>query len=208
VRTGPIHNGNHVVRWRVTKDARGLVIAPARIVLVGKGAGPESLPCADALLPASRKLLHSARVGDIVRMKDSRGKKRQVEVTAKTDHACLCSCEQGAYILSRAAWSLMRKGQKVATGRIGIVPSVEEPIRLNPGGFLVLTKEERAMSVDHRNIPHISCTLSRSLLHRAGGSAHLLRRRQDRRAHPRGPFRSDPGRDYAHRGGRGQAGIS
>ncbi len=33
LRTGPIHRGSHVVRWRVGKDARGSIVAPARIAL-------------------------------------------------------------------------------------------------------------------------------------------------------------------------------
>ena len=44
LRTGPIQRGHHVVRWRVGKDARGAVVAPARIALVGKHAGSESAP--------------------------------------------------------------------------------------------------------------------------------------------------------------------
>ena len=54
LRTGPIHRGHHVVRWRVGKDARGAVVTPARIALVGKHAGPESLPSADVRAPRAR----------------------------------------------------------------------------------------------------------------------------------------------------------
>ena len=43
LRTGPIHRGYHLVRWRVAKDARGVMIAPARIALFGKQASSECL---------------------------------------------------------------------------------------------------------------------------------------------------------------------
>jgi pyruvate kinase len=159
LRTGPIHRGHHVVRWRVGNNARGTVVAPARIALLGKHAASESLPSVDALLPAPEKLLRSALLGDTVWVKDSQKKKRRLTVIHKADHACVCTCEQGAYILSRAALSLVRDGKEIAVGRLGDLPFVEEPIRLHPGDLLVLTKEENKLLAQHRDIPHIACTL-------------------------------------------------
>ena len=137
LRTGPIRRGHHVVRWRVGKDARGTVITPARIALVDKhvdklhDAG--SLPSVDALLPAPETLLRAARPGDIVRVEDSRKKKRELTVVEKADHACVCTCEQGAYVVSRAELRLVRDGEEIATGRVGELPFVEEPLRLQGG---------------------------------------------------------------------------
>ena len=67
LRTGPIQQGHHVVRWRVVKDARGAIVAPARISLVSRHAsfgicGP---PLARRFL-CPRTLLRSARLGDVV----------------------------------------------------------------------------------------------------------------------------------------------
>ncbi len=157
VRTGPIHRGHHVVRWRVGKDARGMVIAAARIALAAKDQEP--LPPVDALLPAPENLVHSARPGDIIRVKDSRKKRRELTVIDKADHACICTCEQGAYVLSRAELSLVRDDVEIATGHIGELPFIEEPLRLHTGDLLILTKEDKALLAKHRNVPHISCTL-------------------------------------------------
>jgi len=159
LRTGPIRRGHHVVRWRVAKNARGDVITPARIALVCKGAGSGSLPPSDALLPVPETLLRAARLGDTVRITDSRKKKRHLTVIHKADHGCVCSCEQGAYVLNRAELSLLRDGREIAAGRVGGLPFVEEPIRLNPRDLLVLTKEENTRPSGHRDVPHISCTL-------------------------------------------------
>src|SRR5579871_603766 len=163
LRTGPIRRGYHVVRWRVAKDTRGAVLTPARIVLLGKNgigkqARPESLPAADARLPVSETLLRSVRLGDVVQIKNSRNKKRRLTVIHKGDHLCVCTCEQGGYVMSRAELSLVRDGRKIAGGRVGELPFVEEPIRLHPGDLLVVTKEENT-SVRRHDIPHISCTL-------------------------------------------------
>jgi pyruvate kinase len=160
LRTGPIRRGHHVVRWRVGKDARGTTITPARIGLVDKhhqNAG--SLPPVNALLPVPETLCRDARPGDIVQVKDSRKRKRELTVVEKADHACVCTCEQGAYVLSRAALSLLRDGEKIATGRVGELPFAEEPLRLHGGDLLILTKEENTLIEGHRDVPHISCTL-------------------------------------------------
>jgi pyruvate kinase len=160
LRTGPIHRGDHVVRWKVEKDARGRVVAPALIVLAGKHAGSEILSAAETVLPVPAALLRSARIGDKVQIKDSRKKTRELTVTHPSDHACVCTCPQSAYVLSRAEWSIERDGERIATGRVGELPFVEEPIRLHPRDLLVLTREEQSKPLKrHGDIPHISCTL-------------------------------------------------
>ena len=159
LRTGPIRRGSHVVRWRAGKDARGAIVARARIALVGKHAGPESLPSPDVRLPVPETLLRSVRLGDTVRIKDSLGKSRKLTVIQNADHTCLCTCERSAYVLSRAEWSLVRDGKEVDAGHVGELPFVEEPIRLHPRDLLVLTKGGNKLTVGHRDIPHISCTL-------------------------------------------------
>ena len=159
LRTGPIHRGSHVVRWRVGKDARGAIVAPAHVVLVGKHPGAESLPSSDVQLPVPEILLRSARPGDTVLIKDSRGRQRKLMVIQNAGHACICTCERSAYVLSRAEWSLVRDGREIDAGHVGDLPFVEEPIRLRPRDLLVLTKDENKPPAEHRDIPHISCTL-------------------------------------------------
>jgi len=164
LRTGPIHRGHHVVHWGVGKDTRGAVIAPARVALTGRHAGPESLPPCDARLPVPETLLHYVRLGDTVRIEDSRGKKRRLTVIEKSDHACVCSCDQGAFVLGHAEVWLLRDGKEIAKGRVGDLPFVEEPIRLRPRDLLILTKEdltkeEKTPETRYPDAPHISCTL-------------------------------------------------
>lgn len=159
LRTGPIHRGYHVVRWRAGKDARGAVVTPARIVLAGKLAPPSS----DVGLPVPQTLLRAARLGDTVLIRDSCGKKRHLTVINRSDDACLCTCERNAWVLSRAEVSLLRQDGKhakeIETGHIGDLPFVEEPIRLRPRDLLVLTKAENRAPAPHGDLPHISCTL-------------------------------------------------
>jgi pyruvate kinase len=159
LRTGPLPHGHHVARWRVDRDGRGTVVALARIMLAGKHAGPESLSAAGVVLPVPETFLRSVRVGDTIRVKDSNKKKRRLTVIEKADHSCVCTCGQGAYILSRAECSLMRGGKEIAIGHVGDLPLVEEPIRLHPGDSLVLTKEGAPLPAHYRDKPHVACTL-------------------------------------------------
>jgi pyruvate kinase len=171
LRTGPLHRGNHVVRWKVSKSARGLVTTPARVILTSRQAQRESLPPSDAMLPVPETLLREARPGDVIRIDDSRGRHRRLTVTEKAAHHCVCACEQSAFILSHAKLSLLREGEKVATGRVGELPFIEEPITLHQHDLLILTRDDgddhaaaRTRRSDRsrnrsRNPPRISCTL-------------------------------------------------
>jgi pyruvate kinase len=163
LRTGTIHRGYHVVRWRVEKDPRGFVAAPARIVLAGKSAHEEKVPLCDARLPAPETLLREAKTGDTIRITDSRGKSRTLSVILNEDHVCLCTCDRGGYVLSHAALSLRRAGKEIDKSHIGALPFVEQPLRLRPRDLLILTKEDNkpltGEAVSYRDRPHISCTL-------------------------------------------------
>ena len=115
LRTGPIHRGHHVVRWRVGKDTRGESSLP-RVSRWWPGSRMP-VPCPRLTLCSRCLKLCCARPapGDIVHVKDSDKKKRELTVIEKTDHACICTCEQGAYVLSRAELSLVRDGAEIAT---------------------------------------------------------------------------------------------
>jgi pyruvate kinase len=157
LRTGPIRQGHHVVRWKVVRDACGAVVSAAKVGLVGKRADLKSLPPTDAMLPVTETLLTAVRLGDTLQIKDSLGRKRKLTIIHKSEHACVGECQHGAYVLSRAEWALAREGKEVASGHIGDVPFVEEPIRLCPGDTLVLTRTDNERK--RGGIPHISCTL-------------------------------------------------
>jgi pyruvate kinase len=165
LRTGAIKHGYHVVRWRVSKNVRGSVIAPARIALVANHTA--TIP-ADAILPVPQTLVRAAEEGDLVCLKDSRKKKRQLTIIEKRGDVLIGTCSQGAYVLNGTPVKLVRNSEVIAKGKVYNLPFVEEPIRLNRKDWLVLTKTEGAQTTQpHENrhirgahkIPSISCTL-------------------------------------------------
>jgi len=159
LRTGPIGHGFRVARWRVTRDSLGQATVPARIALVPAKTQLRTQPSAHVVLPAPGRLLHAAKPGDLIRVKDTRGKKRDLQIVDKDGAVCLCACQQGAYVVSGAAMTLLRGERVVARGRLGILPLAEEPIHLAVKDLLVLTKGEPAAKRNKSKIPEVSCTL-------------------------------------------------
>jgi len=160
VRTGPIGRGYRVARWRVHRDSCGRVTEPARIAFVPARAQVQNQPAADIVLPAPVHLLQAAKPGDSIRLKESRGKKRGLKIVGQDGAVCVCTCQQGAYVLSGAAMSLLHGGRVIARGRLGVLPLVEEPIHLVVKDLLVLTNGEPPVQRHrHKKIPEISCTL-------------------------------------------------
>ena len=168
LRTGSIHRGSRVVHWRVRKNVRGAVVAPARICLVSSHSGSEQPSACDGRLPVPHSLLLAARPGDLVEVADTRGKTRSLTIiemtTSASAQACLCTCERSAWVLTGAEISLLRKGKKIETGHVGDLPFVEEPLRLRIGDVLTLTSEANNIkgikpASHNRTALQISCTL-------------------------------------------------
>ncbi len=166
LRTGTIRHRYHVVRWRVPKDVAGAAIAPARIALVARRA--TGIVPADAILPVPQALVRRTKPGDLVRLKNTRNKKRELTVTDKQPDVCICTCPEGAYVLNGTALTLVQQGKVVARGRVHDLPFVEEPMRLKPKDLLVLTKRPATQAASSRQkggaarngkVPCISCTL-------------------------------------------------
>ena len=119
LRTGSIQLGHRVVRWKVVKDARGTVVAPARIRLWSLNTrSSESAPSADTPLPVPATLLRSFASAILSGSRIAARGSGELTVVEKTDHACICSCQHSAYVLSRAEWSLVRDGEEIAAGRM------------------------------------------------------------------------------------------
>jgi hypothetical protein len=115
----------------VRKNVRGAASAPARIALTGRETNAELLPPFDVQLPVSESVLNCVRLGDMVRIEDSRKRARKLTVVHIADHACICVCSRSGYLSGRAALSVEREGEQIESGHVGVLPFFEEPIRLN-----------------------------------------------------------------------------
>ena len=80
-----------------------------------------------------------AHVGDTIRFKDTRGKKRCFTIVAKDDKGLVAELFKGAYIATGTKLRLCREneGEKLHY-RTGELPEVEQPLLLRPGDTLIL----------------------------------------------------------------------
>jgi pyruvate kinase len=125
-----------VLRFKPERDGLGRCVAPARIRF-----GPTGDFGGDApVLPLAIQFLQQIRVGDALHLVDSRGRKRVLEVVARTDTEVSCTCDRTSYLVSGSRLSLRRFGEPIASGSVGRLPAREGSIPLASGDALVVTR--------------------------------------------------------------------
>jgi len=143
LRTGELLPGPQVLHVRPRRDPLGRVIAPRRVRFVPDDVlqlGSKSLT-----IPVPRECIDYAHVGDIVRFRDARGKKRTFNIVRRYPGGLVLETYKGAYVVSGTKLRLLRKqsGEKL-TYRVGDLPAIENPILLRAGDTLLLHKEKMA----------------------------------------------------------------
>jgi pyruvate kinase len=165
LRTGPIVDGPSVGRARVTRNASGQVLAPARLWLTQLDAAGQPPRLAT---PAARPTL-SVQVdgdwlavrsqGDVVTMCDARGRKRTFTVTEVGHDGVLAEGTHNAYI--EDGMKLWCAG--TPTTASGIPPLVHR-LSLAAGDQLVLTSDLTPVEVPGPGqVARIGCTLPEAI---------------------------------------------
>jgi pyruvate kinase len=141
IRTGPLRPGPGVIRIRPKRDARGRVIAPRRLRFVADDSS--GLLCGNNTVPVPRTCIEDARVGDRIKFKDARGKKRALKVVQKDADELRLECFRTAYLAAGTKLKLhSATGDTVTTFRVGDLPPSEEPIILSEGDTLLLHSQQ------------------------------------------------------------------
>jgi pyruvate kinase len=139
-RTGLLQPGPKVLRLRPRRDALGQVLAPRRVRFV-----PEDEPWTgtkSAVVPVPRRAIELAEIGDLLRFKDTRGRRRKLAVVVKDDNGLVLELYKTAYIGTGLSFRLVsRKTGKELEFRFGELPAVDQPIILHVGDTLVLTRD-------------------------------------------------------------------
>jgi len=143
IRTGDLRPGPRVFHIKPRRDPMGRTIAPRRIRLIPDDVvwrGTKVL-----VIPVPSECIEYAHEGDQIRFKDTRGKKRRLDVILKDEKGLVVETYKGAYIASGTKLRLMRdaEGEKL-TYRVSEIPPVEQPILLRPGDTLILHKDDIA----------------------------------------------------------------
>lgn len=142
IRTGDLTLGPGVLRIRPKRDSMGGVAAPRRVYFV-----PEDTRWSakkNLVIPVPRECIEYAEVGDLVRFRDARGKKRKLQVNRKNDKGLRLVCNKTAYIATGTKLKIDRKETaQRAAWNVGKLPPLAEPIVLNIGDLLVLHSDSR-----------------------------------------------------------------
>ncbi|MBW2494127.1 MAG: hypothetical protein JRE43_05200, partial [Deltaproteobacteria bacterium] len=139
-RTGLLEPGPKVLRLRPKRDALGQVHAPRRVRFVSEDepwTGTKS-----AVVQVPRLAIELAEIGDVIRFRDTRGRRRKLEVAVKDNKGLVLELYKTAYIGTGLGFRLLsRTTGEEAEFRFGELPPVEEPIVLQVGDILVLTSD-------------------------------------------------------------------
>jgi pyruvate kinase len=163
IRTGDLRPGPRVFRIKPRRDPMGRTIAPRRIRLIPDDVVWQGTKV--AIIPVPRECIEYAHEGDQIRFKDTRGKKRKLNVVLKDEKGLVVETYKGAYLATGTKLSLMRdaEGEKL-TYRVSELPPIEQPILLRPGDTLILHKDDIAGAPaaedtlgDITEPAHISC---------------------------------------------------
>jgi pyruvate kinase len=164
LRTGPIAPGPAVVKWRPIRDAVGHVTEPARLRLVTR---VHESDADEPMIPVEGALIANARAGDSIVFADTRDRKRVLEVREVRADECLCETDNTAYVVPGMPFTLQRKEQTIAKGKVGELPTVEQWISLRRGDALDVVRGETpgrdAVHDDNGNVTErafVSCELA------------------------------------------------
>jgi pyruvate kinase len=161
LRTGPISDGPAIGRARVSRDATGRLTSPARLWLVASDRPTTPAP---AVVPVGRAALtiqvdpawlSDRRAGDVVQLRDVRGRRRTFTVAEVAADGVLAEGDRGAYVADGTP--LECAGRTTAASGI---PPLPRRLSLAPGDRLVLASDLSAVDLPPAGEPaRIGCTL-------------------------------------------------
>ncbi|MCV7330955.1 hypothetical protein H7J81_12665 [Mycobacterium cookii] len=178
LRTGPLEPGPRVVKLRPTKDLLGRVSAPAHAWLT-PAENPVPPPGRMVVIPVPENWLHRRRGGEELRFHDTRGSARRLilldEGDAVSAGGLLAEVPKAAYVATGTVFHVAGADDPAA---VGLLPTVQQSLRLHRGDLLALTRDCSAAPVDsgsrNGHQARIGCTLPEIFDHAQVGEIVLF----------------------------------
>lgn len=154
LRTGNMKAGPCVIKIPPKKDACGNIMLPAQVWLCHKGASsPAGHISPDAILFIDgQEFLKKLQLGDTVRFRDARGKKRTLKICKRFPifggTAFMAEFNRTAYIPSGTELYIKGQKGKYSAGKVVDVPSVEQFVRLKVGDLLIISRDSSIEQVE------------------------------------------------------------
>ena len=176
LRTGPLLAGPAVVKVRPQRDHVGHVVTPAQVLLshvairLADGQDPFVHVPVDDPEWVSRR-----RVGDRIKLRDSRGARRHWTVTDLVDDGCVAEASTTSYVITGTELSCRIGPQQRDVVMVGQLPEVEESHHVQGGDRVVLTRSLEPAHPTRVGTDHfIGCSLSAAFEQARGGERVLL----------------------------------
>jgi pyruvate kinase len=138
LRTGPVEPGPRVMRVAPVRDASGVVMEPATVLLTAVESGA---PGMTTVTIGDGGWAERRQPGDVVQLVDTRGARRRLPVLAVADGGCLVEVQETTYFGSGVLLRVERDGAASDTTEVGELPELEQALVLRPGDELVLTRD-------------------------------------------------------------------
>ena len=175
IRTGPIAGSGEVVSWKPTKNDLGKVVEPARI-LVHRTSALVDAGVTAPFLRINDRAFDVVRVGDDLRFRDVRGKKRTLRVRVVAKGQLTCETDERAYIRESVRAELLRDGRRMHRLTLEVDNAPGAAIDVKVGDTLLLTRRRVPGRPPQRDAEgnvlspgRIGCTLPAALDHLAVG---------------------------------------
>lgn len=167
LRSGQMISGPKVIKIKPRRDDLGNIIQPAHIWIAPPDVTPPSTAEVDGILPVPERLYKRIKRGNMISLKDSRGKNGKIYIDRKEKNGKWGLCSNSLYIETGTELVLHKQKQsgRLVT-RLGEVLPKEQFITLFQGDKLILHKDPRpgepgTYDQDGKlaKPAHISCTL-------------------------------------------------
>jgi pyruvate kinase len=176
LRTGPIVDGRSVGRARVTRDVSGQILALARIWLTHQDTPAQPPPQTSAAarptlsVQVDAEWLAARSPGDLVTLRDARGRRRAFTVTAVGQHGTMAEGTRNAYIANGV--KLWCAGAPTTSSGI---PALVLRLSLAAGDQLVLTSDLTPVDPPGPGqVARIGCTLPEAITAMRPGDPVLI----------------------------------
>ncbi|MCP5424543.1 MAG: pyruvate kinase [Gammaproteobacteria bacterium] len=178
LRTGPIMALGQMRRTRPQRDALGRTVTPGQLWLTPTE-NPQPAPDeVESVLPISQELLALSRVGDELRMQDSRDRHRRLSIILAIGDSRVAQIDRTVYAPGGGLVQLYRDEEFIGEGTIGPLPEVSAPLNLFPGETLILTRADEPGHDAERDDAgqvitpaQIHCTLETAFDHAKAGES-------------------------------------
>lgn len=155
LRTGPLEAGPKVIKVKPTRNDQGVVTEPARVRFVREGEGVEAGATDTETVIPVRGELAELRVGDQLKMRDARGRRRKLRVVAADDSGVVVTFDRTVYF---------ETGEEIQPGAldpivVGELPEVRQHLLVLPGDEIRLQRDMSPQPAHTTRVHRIGCSL-------------------------------------------------